>query len=802
MRRLGCLIALLWVPCFSSDSFAQSFDLAGPTTQTLAVSPGRAPETLLINRIPGQEYKVIIVIETRTVPPIPLPSGLTMLGQVAPQGTSCPEKPFTDWINTIRQATDETVIASTVSDSRIAELRMAYDAACWVLAQEKINQAIERTRETLDLSRYTIQESQQLVVTVTRAAPGGSVKTWTFVLQAPAAGEWLTTWGFGFGNDRDDHFFQKQLADGTFQIAKERDGAASDLRFIPSVFFHWMPRGDQTRDWSFSPLTAGIGVNRDAPAVMLGMSITRRQNLTLIAGPSMMRAKRLDGVYSPDQILKEKIADDKLYQNTYRPGWFVSLAIRFDSNPFTANTKSDSSAGGEGAAKPDAGTKIVATGPPPDPVANAPEANLPALVAHLLADRETPDGVFPDGDAYAAARAALVKIGPSSVSPLLSALASTNPRLRLAATDVLWRINDPRVVDALILALHDPAPEVRVGAAMSLGFRRDPRGTQPLIRALRDPDDRVRTYASVGLGFLNDRQSVEPLIVALSDSSSAVRGAALTTLAGIADRRAVTPIIQRLSDEVEDVRRLAAIRLGDLGDPGAIEPLIERLTDAQESVRVSAATALGKLKAPQAGTRLIALLADNSVSVRAEAATALGLIGHKEAVDPLGRLASDKDPRVQSRAIEALGRIGDPRVIDPLIGTLKSRFPTVRLLAAEALGAFPDPRVVRALAALLSEPDEEMRAAATLSLGRTRVDGAMPLLLTALGDESALVRATAACVLGQLGDPRALGPLQKVMTSDPSPQAQRAAAKAVDRFTGAGAQPGDIRHYCSLLALP
>ena len=117
------------------------------------------------------------------------------------------------------------------------------------------------------------------------------------MLQTAEAGYWLTTWGFGFASDRDDRYFQQQLADGTFKITKGREVEKTDLKFVPAAFFHWMPRKDETRDWSFSPLTAGIGLSKEAPVVMLGVSVTRRQNVSLIGGVAMSRARRLDGIY-------------------------------------------------------------------------------------------------------------------------------------------------------------------------------------------------------------------------------------------------------------------------------------------------------------------------------------------------------------------------------------------------------------------------------------------------------------------------------------------------------------------------
>src|SRR5260370_3450170 len=84
-----------------------------------------------------------------------------------------------------------------------------------------------------------------------------------------------------------------------------------------------------------------------------------------------------------------------------------------------------------------------------------------ALISLLNARVESPAGEVTNGDAYMAARGTLVTIGSASIEPLLAALASGSPGIRRVLPDVLWPINDPRVVDPLIRALSDPDSHVR-----------------------------------------------------------------------------------------------------------------------------------------------------------------------------------------------------------------------------------------------------------------------------------------------------------------------------------------------------
>lgn len=408
-----------------------------------------------------------------------------------------------------------------------------------------------------------------------------------------------------------------------------------------------------------------------------------------------------------------------------------------------------------------------------------------ALTAVLVSKSHGPDGTAIDGDAKDAARAALVKFGTKSVDALISALAASDPELRAAAADTLWRIDDdPRVLGALVLAVHDPAPQVRISAAMSLGFRRDPKGEPALIETTRDSDDLVRAYAASALAYSRDSAAVTALINLLGDRSAPVRSSAAMALDQKADPRVAEALIQRLSDEDATVRRWSAAGLGRSNDPRAIEPLIEKLDDPDDSVRERIAISLGELKAAKAVKRVIMLLGDSSRNVRIEAATALGQIGSTQAVEPLLALLSDKDGWIRSSAVESLGRIGDPRATLPLIDALNDPFSRVVLFATEALGNFRDQRATDALIKVLGKKDEVLQVEAAKSLGRTRGVGAVEALIGALRDSSPWVRATAASTLADFGDSRALGPLQKLIADDPSEEVREHANAAVLKLGG------------------
>jgi len=139
---------------------------------------------------------------------------------------------------------------------------------------------------------------------------------------------------------------------------------------------------------------------------------------------------------------------------------------------------------------------------------------------------------------------------------------------------------------------------------------------------------------------------------------------------------------------------------------------------------------------------LIQLLTDSNHEVRNFAAVMLGDIGNRRSVEALINALSDKDVNVSHSAAEALGKIGDRAALFPLIDLLKGDF-WVQYSAIAAIGAMRDYRAV-------------------------------PHLLQILDDE--LLSGAVIIALGEIGDPRALYPLGRIL-----PQVDNSAAGLIAR---------------------
>lgn len=65
-----------------------------------------------------------------------------------------------------------------------------------------------------------------------------------------------------------------------------------------------------------------------APSIVIG------RNVSLSAGVCMTQKQVLKGQYKEGDVVTEDLDFDQLHEKQFMGEWFVSLAIRFEENPF------------------------------------------------------------------------------------------------------------------------------------------------------------------------------------------------------------------------------------------------------------------------------------------------------------------------------------------------------------------------------------------------------------------------------------------------------------------------------------
>ncbi|MBI2469798.1 MAG: HEAT repeat domain-containing protein [Planctomycetes bacterium] len=246
----------------------------------------------------------------------------------------------------------------------------------------------------------------------------------------------------------------------------------------------------------------------------------------------------------------------------------------------------------------------------------------------------------------------------SDPKPLIEAIKSEYPEIRIFAAKELVKIKDPSVIGVLIDAASDKQEEVRIEVIQTLGEIGDERAVKPLIYTLGDESLVVREKSANALGKLGRPEAEESLISALnSNTNLSIVCAIIESLGQLGDTRAVEPLIAFLGHKEAKIRECTAASLGKLRDTRAVESLIAALNDEQERVRWYAADSLGKIGDPASVDSLIKLLSDTSARVRESAVTALGQIGNQQAIESLVKALQDVDKRVAEQAADSLVNI-------------------------------------------------------------------------------------------------------------------------------------------------
>jgi HEAT repeat protein len=219
----------------------------------------------------------------------------------------------------------------------------------------------------------------------------------------------------------------------------------------------------------------------------------------------------------------------------------------------------------------------------------------------------------PDPGVQDRAAVALSTLGSAACDPLLSALGSSRPLVRMGAAEALASIPDPRSGDALARLLGgDPVDEVRWAAAVAIGQHGDPRLIPPLVRALHDPDRMVRYGA-----------------------------------AGALDRLGWTPADGRERTDL----RIALQQWDRVPDEGeaAVDPLTRMLGDKNPGIRAHAVEALGRTARGDVSGACNRALGDPESQVRWQATLSFPRCGIPLTHLPLGisrRPKTGKNPAV------------------------------------------------------------------------------------------------------------------------------------------------------------
>ena len=281
--------------------------------------------------------------------------------------------------------------------------------------------------------------------------------------------------------------------------------------------------------------------------------------------------------------------------------------------------------------------------------------------------------------------------------------------IRLGATMLLGKYNQPEAIRLLNQALRDASTPVRRAAVVSLLERRritDPETGRALLRRLGDPDPEIRRHVSFALGLLGSGLRVtQPslgggnrsvirippdlervLLDAFSDEEPIVRINMLRNHSALGLAVSHDLIIDRLADENREVVISAIAMTRRI-------PVSERLLDEMErlagtnddGIRFEVVTALKRNRDSRVATLLRAMVDDPDPLVRTEAILSLAAFDGSIESDTLHEIlkwiSEQENPTRQiMRVVDDLRRIG-PQAKEAYAGLTRHPNSRVRLIA-------------------------------------------------------------------------------------------------------------------------
>lgn len=320
-------------------------------------------------------------------------------------------------------------------------------------------------------------------------------------------------------------------------------------------------------------------------------------------------------------------------------------------------------------------------------------------------------------------------------------------------------------------------------AAYVLGVHGCKVAYEPLCRIMADRErysDDTRSSAAIALGRIGDQRALAPLVAVLTDPDESPRS--MTTECAV---NALEILV--LDDDEEEEDEIMGEEPVE-GDDEVLGVLIEALARPDPDLRVLAVRGLGALKDRRAVPPVLESLrkweeSEDYLAFCREAITAVGEIGDASAVAPLFEALDEieqeseifmdhflNSQELYDPAFQAVAGIGEE-----VVGTLRKVVAgesrqVIKAMAIQTLeflpGRYPEAVLIEALK---DRDEQDIVAWAADALGRRGATGAVdPLCKIACDTEhyEDICRLSAIGALGDIGNPRALGTLLKMISEE------------------------------------
>ncbi len=288
-------------------------------------------KVLIENRFIKLQYNVVIKVEAQMLQP--LPAFETLTTRMSTTECEALRKSYND-ANSIARSKEPNANENELKKAleKLTEERRQSRCSDNEL-NKKIDKLIDSTKGSIDVN-IDLKRREDLVIIITRGE-----NVYKLILTSDDDSRWVINYGFAFTSRalEPKKYFIEGLGADSFKISKKKDYGILDLRFTPAIFFSYFLNKKLSKNFNHS-LTGGVGFNTQTPVVFLGYNVMYNQNVGISFGLSFYEQQKLLGKYKENQILKEPLDEQQLYETLiFRPNFFLSFNFRFANNPFKTN---------------------------------------------------------------------------------------------------------------------------------------------------------------------------------------------------------------------------------------------------------------------------------------------------------------------------------------------------------------------------------------------------------------------------------------------------------------------------------
>jgi hypothetical protein len=345
----------------SQSSYTQIiFDLSDKNSTTETINLNTVQSVLFKNLtyqgVKNEQYNFIIEMTEEEIPAIPSSLKTAADKDECASIDTVLKKVFSSNKLIYRNTDDETEISKCLKNLEKVKSKLdkVKDKACI----EQINSLIEISTYSKQLL-FDLKNNQTISIKVVKKYTTQKTKIdttiiWTKTFKTPLKSPWHIMYGFTFVpnlmNPEKTYFCKADTSGKLFTITPLNNQKKDFWKNIsPTIMIQWAPmtkysftkhawRALFSNEFYQIGFVGGLSLNFASDAsvvnIMAGPSFVIADNISLSGGVVFTQKNVLNGKFKEGDVIKQDLDFAMLHEKKYMFEWFLSMAIRFDTNPF------------------------------------------------------------------------------------------------------------------------------------------------------------------------------------------------------------------------------------------------------------------------------------------------------------------------------------------------------------------------------------------------------------------------------------------------------------------------------------